>query len=98
MPSHDHGDPKCKHHDPNVPTALIFKKKRYHGCSICISGVVSERYTDPTRKLPRDSSDMFGFIKFRSNIERDMLASWSDGDADAGRLGEAAKDAREPED
>ena len=58
-----------------VPTSLIFKKKRYHGCLICISGIVSERYTDPSRKLPRYSSDFLGFIKFRSTGERNFCAN-----------------------
>ena len=59
----------------NAPSALTFKKKRYHGCLICISGVVSERYTDPSRKLPRSSTDFLAFVKFRSNVERDFLAN-----------------------
>lgn len=56
-----------------VPSSMTFQAKKYHGCLICISGVLSERYTDPSRKLARFSSDWLAFVKFRSNQERDFV-------------------------
>ena len=73
---HDRDPPKKTKKAVGGPSGTVFQKKRYHGCSICISGVVSERYTDPSRILPRDSTDMLAFIKFRSVIERDFLSNF----------------------
>lgn len=47
--THNHTHDHSHSQHSNVPSSMIFQKKRYHGCLVCISGVVSERYTDPSR-------------------------------------------------
>ena len=57
----------------STPSAATFQNRRYFGCQLCISGLVSERHYDPRRKLPRNSSDYLAFIKMRSDVERHFM-------------------------